>query len=118
MSALITVDGITFRYTRLGDEPIPALQDVSLEFREGEFAVILGANGSGKTTLARHLNGLLLPEKGRVLVGRLDTRERANLGLIRQRVGMVFQQPEDQIVATTVEEDVAFGPENIALASR
>ncbi len=115
MSALITVDGVTFRYTKQGNPAAPALQDVSLEFREGEFAVILGANGSGKTTLARHLNGLLLPDSGRVLVGRLDTRERANLGLIRQRVGMVFQHPEDQIVATTVEEDVAFGPENIAL---
>ena len=115
MSALITVDGVTFHYAREGEKTAPALQDVSLEFREGEFAVILGANGSGKTTLARHLNGLLLPDKGRVLVGRLDTNERANLGLIRQRVGMVFQQPEDQIVATTVEEDVAFGPENIAL---
>ena len=79
---------------------------------------ILGANGSGKTTLARHLNGLLLPDQGKVLVGGLDTRERKNPGKIRQWVGMVFQHPEDQIVATTVEEDVAFGPENLGLPAR
>jgi energy-coupling factor transporter ATPase len=115
MNAIITLDQVTFRYPAEGGKSVPALQDISLTFHEGEFAVILGANGSGKTTLARHLNGLLLPEAGHVLVGRLDTRERNNLPMIRQRVGMVFQQPEDQIVATTVEEDIAFGPENLGL---
>lgn len=115
MSALINIDNITFRYPAEGGTAEPALSDVSLTFEEGEFVAILGANGSGKTTLARHLNGLLLPEQGSVHVGRLDTRERGNLGWIRQRVGMVFQHPEDQIVATTVQEDVAFGPENLGL---
>lgn len=115
MSALITIENVSFRYTGGAEKPVPALKDISLEFHEGEFVVILGANGSGKTTLARHLNGLLQPTEGQVLVGRLDTRERANQGMIRQRVGMVFQHPEDQIVATTVEEDVAFGPENLGL---
>ncbi|HMN62987.1 MAG TPA: energy-coupling factor transporter ATPase, partial [Anaerolinea sp.] len=115
MSALISIENITFSYPGEGGNVEPALRDVSLAFEEGEFVAILGANGSGKTTLARHLNGLLLPEQGSVHVGRLDTREKGNLGWIRQRVGMVFQHPEDQIVATTVQEDVAFGPENLGL---
>ncbi len=117
MSALIELEGITYRYPGEGGKAGPALEDVSLAFNEGEFVAILGANGSGKTTLARHLNGLLLPDRGIVRVGRLETRERGSLGSIRQRVGMVFQHPEDQIVATTVEEDVAFGPENLGLPS-
>ena len=115
MNALLTVDRVTFHYGGVGDKPVTALRDVSLQFHEGEFVVILGANGSGKTTLARHLNGLLLPEQGCVLVDGLDTRQHTNLGKIRQWVGMVFQHPEDQIIATTVEEDVAFGPENLGL---
>lgn len=115
MTALIALDKVTFSYDGNPKNPHPALKDVSLQFHEGEFAVILGANGSGKTTLARHLNGLLLPTVGRVTVTHLDTRDRSCHGIIRQRVGMVFQHPEDQIVATTVEEDVAFGPENLGL---
>lgn len=115
MNALISVENVTYHYPNQQSQAGAALKGVSLQFHEGEFVVILGANGSGKTTLARHLNGLLEPTQGKVMVGRLDTRERANQGLIRQRVGMVFQHPEDQIVATTVEEDVAFGPENLGL---
>jgi energy-coupling factor transporter ATPase len=115
MNAIIELDQVTFRYPAQDGKSAPALQDISLTFHAGEFVVILGANGSGKTTLARHLNGLLLPQTGRVLVGGLDTRQRSSLPTIRQRVGMVFHQPEDQIVASTVEEDIAFGPENLGL---
>ena len=92
-----------------------ALDGVDLEVRRGEFLAILGMNGSGKSTLARHLNALLLPRAGRVLVDGLDTREEQNLWPIRDRVGMVFQNPDNQIVAAVVEEDVAFGPENQGL---
>lgn len=114
MNALIQLEQVTFRYSGAAANT-PALDEVCLEFQAGEFVCILGANGSGKTTLARHLNGLLTPQSGRVLVNGLDTRERRSLGAIRQRVGMVFQHPEDQIIASTVEEDAAFGPENLGL---
>jgi energy-coupling factor transporter ATPase len=117
MNPLITLDGVRYRYPQDGSAARLALANVSLAFEEGEFIAILGANGSGKTTLARHLNGLLIPLQGSVRVGGLDTRERVNLGAIRQRVGMVFQHPEDQIVSATVAEDVAFGPENLGLPS-
>lgn len=115
MQPLITTEKVTFRYATEGGKSENALEDVSLAFYPGEFVAILGANGSGKTTLARHLNALLLPTSGKVFVRGLDTRERFNLKRIRQTVGMVFQHPEDQIVATTVEEDIAFGPENLGL---
>lgn len=115
MSALISLEHLTFRYSGEGAANAPALDDVCLQFQPGEFTCILGANGSGKTTLARHLNGLLTPHSGKVVVAGLDTRDKRSLGAIRQRVGMVFQHPEDQIIASTVEEDIAFGPENLGL---
>jgi energy-coupling factor transport system ATP-binding protein len=89
-----------------------ALNQVNLAVRPGEFVAVLGMNGSGKSTLARHLNALLLPRDGTVLVDGMDTREEKHLWAIRDRVGMVFQNPDNQIVAAVVEEDVAFGPEN------
>lgn len=94
---------------------MPVLKQVSFSVNEGEMVGIIGANGSGKTTLARHLNVLLQPSSGCVRVAGLDVRETRNYRQIRELVGMVFQNPEDQIVATTVEEDIAFGLENIAL---
>jgi energy-coupling factor transport system ATP-binding protein len=115
MPSMIVVDRISFRYPSEDGGQRSALADISFVVGEGEFIAILGANGSGKTTLARHLNGLLKPSSGRVMVDGLDTRERSNLGHIRQQVGMVFQHPEEQIIATTVEEDIAFGPENLGL---
>lgn len=93
----------------------PALSDVSLQIAAGEMVAIVGSNGSGKTTLARHLNGLLLPTKGAVRVAGLDTSLPENRQMILSTVGMVFQFPEDQMTATVVEEDVAFGPENLGL---
>src|SRR5688500_4055907 len=112
---LILVEDIRFDYRSRGDPPVRALDGVSLAVREGERLAILGQNGSGKSTLAKHLNGLLLPAGGRVTVAGLDTHEVGNRRAIRQTVGMVFQNPDNQLVATVVEEDVAFGPENLGL---
>lgn len=118
MHSLIVVDHASFQYPGAGNSGVRAIKNITLEIDEGEFVAILGANGSGKTTLARHFNGLLLPDQGSVRVNGLDTRVKTSLGVIRQTVGMVFQHPEDQIVASTVEEDVAFGPENLGIESR
>jgi energy-coupling factor transport system ATP-binding protein len=92
-----------------------ALKGVSISIEQGEFVAIIGHNGSGKSTLAKHLNALLLPDQGTVTVGGLDTKANENLWKIRQQVGMVFQNPDNQLIATTVEEDVAFGPENLGI---
>ncbi|MBS3950441.1 MAG: energy-coupling factor transporter ATPase [Peptococcaceae bacterium] len=92
-----------------------ALDGIDLTVASGEFVAIIGRNGSGKSTLAKHFNAILMPHRGRVLVSGLDTREEALLWQIRQSVGMVFQNPDNQIVATVVEEDVAFGPENLGV---
>jgi len=94
---------------------VPALRGVNLTVRRGEYVAIIGANGSGKSTLARHLNALLLPTEGDVWVNGWNTRDAARVRDIRQTVGMVFQDPDNQIVATVVEEDVAFGPENLGV---
>lgn len=115
MSALIEIENLSFQYSVGGAEPIQALKDVSLRFEAGEYIALIGANGSGKTTLARHLNALLLPGSGKVQVEGMDTRDPLHRRRIRSIVGMVMQYPEDQIVATDVEDDVAFGPENLGL---
>lgn len=107
------VDQVSFAYPAAHQEQLRlALNGVSLTVRRGEFVAVLGMNGSGKSTLARHLNALLLPREGSVLVDGMDTRAAEHLWQIRDRVGMVFQNPDNQIVAAVVEEDVAFGPEN------
>jgi len=111
----VAVEQLSFSYAA-EDAPAEqirlALDHVDLVVRRGEFVAVLGMNGSGKSTLARHINALLLPREGRVLVDGMDTRDEANLWAIRDRVGMVFQNPDNQIVAALVEDDVAFGPEN------
>ena len=112
---IVVVDDVRFAYQRRGEAPVIALDGVSLAVRAGERLAIIGHNGSGKSTLARLLNGLLLPTSGQVLVAGLDTRDAAARRRIRQTVGMVFQNPDNQLVAATVEEDVAFGPENLGL---
>lgn len=111
---MIRFESVSFRYRT--DAPL-ALDSVSLTLKEGELVAVVGANGSGKSTLARLCDGLLLPTFGRVLVDRLDTADPASLWSVRSLVGMVFQDPDDQIVGTVVEEDCAFGPENLGLPS-
>ena len=116
-NAIIETKSVRFSYTDAeGVAPI-VLDGVSLEIEKGSFVAILGHNGSGKSTMAKHLNAILLPTGGAVYVNGMDTREDDNLLDIRRTVGMVFQNPDNQIVANVVEEDVAFGPENLGIAS-
>ncbi|MDQ7820857.1 MAG: energy-coupling factor transporter ATPase [Armatimonadota bacterium] len=115
MPPLIEVRNLRHVYHPRGPHPVVALDGVSLTIERGELVAIVGGNGSGKSTLAKHLNALLLPTEGEVWVDGLDTRDRSHLWEIRRRVGMVFQNPDNQLVATVVEEDVAFGPENLGL---
>jgi len=112
---LIEVQGLEYVYPLEGGGRVVALRGVDLTIERGEFVALVGPNGSGKSTLARHFNGLLLPTVGQVWVDGLLTSDPRHLWAVRQRVGMVFQNPDNQIVASTVEEDVAFGPENLAL---
>ena len=109
---MIRFDHVTFQYDKAFS---PALSDVDLEIRQGEFVAIVGHNGSGKSTLAKHVNGLLLPTQGTVTVCGMQTANEEDLLKIRQKVGMAFQNPDNQLVTTIVEEDVAFGPENLGV---
>ncbi|OPY59715.1 MAG: Energy-coupling factor transporter ATP-binding protein EcfA1 [Pelotomaculum sp. PtaU1.Bin035] len=111
----IQVKGLTHIYDRGGLSERIALSGVNLDIKKGEFIALVGPNGSGKSTLARHLNALLIPAEGKVLVNGMDTGRPENLWEIRRRVGMVFQNPDNQIVSSLVEEDVAFGAENLGL---
>ena len=114
MDNIIETQKLIFSYPATDDEtPTVVLRGLNLEIEKGTFVAILGHNGSGKSTLAKHFNAILLPEGGRVLVGDADTADERLLLEIRRRVGMVFQNPDNQIVATVVEEDVAFAPENL-----
>ena len=117
MDTMIQAEALRYAYpAREGEEETLALQDVNLRIERGSFVVILGHNGSGKSTLAKTMNAILLPAGGRMLVDGLDTQDEALLLEIRRRVGMVFQNPDNQIVANVVEEDVAFAPENLGVA--
>ena len=109
---LIQFDHVSFQY----EESVrKALDDVTLSIEDGSFVAIVGHNGSGKSTLAKHINGLLLPSSGTVTVGGMSTADEENILPIRQTVGIVFQNPDNQIVTTIIEEDVAFGPENLGV---
>ncbi len=110
----IVIQDVEFSYRGQQDK---ALDGVDLEINQGEFVAIIGANGSGKSTLAKMMNVLLVPDRGSVTVEGLSTSDPDNIWQIRQQVGMVFQNPDNQLVATMVEDDVAFGPENLALPS-
>lgn len=116
MGNIIKIDNLYFQYPHGEDEePKLAIKGVSLEIEEGSFTAIIGQNGSGKSTLAKNLNGLLLPSKGAVYVSGMDTRDEDKIWDIRQTAGMVFQNPDNQLVSAIVEDDVAFGPENIGI---
>ena len=116
MTEIIKIGNLTFSYPPdEGKEPVQALKGVDLSIARGSFTVILGHNGSGKSTLAKHMNAVLLPVGGKVWVDGMDTSDEDLLLEVRRRVGMVFQNPDNQIVANVVEEDVAFGPENLGV---
>lgn len=120
---MVNFDKVTFEYIRRDEEGNvesinKALDEIDLDVKKGDFIAILGANGSGKSTLARHINALLTPTEGTVFISEMDTKEEENLLKIRQKTGMVFQNPDNQIIAGLVEEDVGFGPENIGVPTK
>ena len=115
MKPVVHVENVSYAYNGGSQEQVEALLDVSLEIWPGEFVAVIGHNGSGKSTLAKHMNALLVPSRGNVYVLGMNSQDESSLWEIRQAVGMVFQNPDNQIVATTVEEDVAFGPENLGV---
>lgn len=112
---MIEVNNLSHTYTDESGNTVYALRGVNLTIEKGEFVAIIGTNGSGKSTLSKHFNVLLSPSAGQCLVNGLDTRDANHLWDIRQNIGMVFQNPDNQIVAAVVEEDVAFGPENLGV---
>ena len=113
--AMLRAEQLSFDYTYENEAPQTVLRGVDLTVEKGSFIALLGHNGCGKSTLSKHFNALLLPTGGRVLVEEMDTADEANTYPIRRRVGMVLQNPDNQLVSTIVEEDVAFGPENLGL---
>ncbi len=115
MNGMINVQNVSFEYIIDEDEKFKAIDDLSFDIKQGEFVAIIGHNGSGKSTLSKNLNAILTPTSGDILIDNLNTKDEKNLWDIRQRAGMVFQNPDNQIVATVVEEDVAFGPENLGI---
>lgn len=120
MQNIIDAKDLVFEYYNYNDEgevkdTVKALNGVSIQIQEGEFVVILGHNGSGKSTFAKHLNGILSPKEGTLVVCGIDATDKNKTWDIRKEVGMVFQNPDNQIVATIIEEDVAFGPENLGI---
>ena len=118
MSIAITVEHLAYSYPGVDDTPgVAVFEDLSLDIEEGSFVAVLGSNGCGKSTLAKHFNAILLPNGGKVYVCGLDTSDEDKIMAVRRNVGMVFQNPDNQIVANVVEEDVAFGPENLGIAS-
>ncbi len=118
MSHIISAENLAFRYEGMEGAPdVVVFENLNLALEEGSFTAILGANGCGKSTLAKHCNAILLPTGGKMYVCGLDTSNPDRLMAIRRSAGMVFQNPDNQIVANVVEEDVAFGPENLGIAS-
>lgn len=120
MQNIIDAKNLVFEYYNYNDEgevkdTVKALNGVSIQIQEGEFMVVLGHNGSGKSTFAKHLNGILSPKEGTLVVCGIDATDKNKTWDIRKEVGMVFQNPDNQIVATIIEEDVAFGPENLGI---
>ena len=118
MREIISVEHLAYTYPGMEDTPgVPVFEDMNLTIQEGSFVAILGTNGCGKSTLAKHFNSILLPTGGKVYVCGIDTANEDRIMTVRHNVGMVFQNPDNQIVANVVEEDVAFGPENLGIAA-
>lgn len=116
METIIRIENLIFEYKREEElEVVRAIDNVSLEIPRGSFTAIIGRNGSGKSTLAKNLNALLLPTSGEIWIDGYNTRDPESLWQVRQRAGMVFQNPDNQLVSSIVEDDVAFGPENLAI---
>jgi len=113
---LIEINKLSYHYSTENSDVIDVLKNINLSIEQGEFVAVLGHNGSGKSTFAKHLNAILLPSEGDVLIDSMSTSESSKLWDIRSKVGMVFQNPDNQIVASIVEEDVAFAPENLGIA--
>ena len=118
MNEIISVENLAYTYPGMDDQPgVVVFEDMNLKIEEGTFVAILGTNGCGKSTLAKHFNSILLPTGGHVYVCGIDTANEERIMHVRRNVGMVFQNPDNQIVANVVEEDVAFGPENLGVSS-
>ncbi len=117
MDSMVKVTNLVFRYDDEDNEDLPVLNGIDVKVSRGEFVAIIGHNGSGKSTFAKHLNAILTPKSGDVLVDGMNSKDLSKLWEIREAIGMVFQNPDNQIVATIVEEDVAFGPENLGIES-
>lgn len=117
METMVRIENLKFSYIREGTQDwVNAIKNVNLEIKKGSFVAVLGRNGSGKSTLAKNINALLLPSDGTILVNGFDTRDESHIWDIRQAAGMVFQNPDNQLVSSIVEDDVAFGPENLGIA--
>ena len=119
---IIEGSGLVYEYRKYGEDGevaavTRAVDGVSLDVKRGDFVAILGHNGSGKSTLAKHINAILTPDEGTLYVDGMDTSEEKNLWDVRQSAGMVFQNPDNQIIGTVVEEDVGFGPENMGIST-
>ena len=119
---IIEGSGLVYEYRKYGEDGevaavTRAVDGVSLDVKRGDFVAILGHNGSGKSTLAKHINAILTPDEGTLYVDGMDTSEEKNLWNVRQSAGMVFQNPDNQIIGTVVEEDVGFGPENMGIST-
>ena len=115
---IIEIKNVTYTYEPDEEDiidPEPTLKDINLTIKKGEFVAVLGHNGSGKSTLAKLTNAILIPDEGQVLIDGIDTQDEERINDVRRKVGMVFQNPDNQIVATIVEDDVAFGPENLGV---
>jgi energy-coupling factor transport system ATP-binding protein len=112
---LIRFSNVTHIYHNNREDNTISLSDISIDINAGDFVAVIGANGSGKSTFAKHINGLLLPSNGSVVVDGYDTKDKNKIWELRKKVGMVFQNPDNQLVATTIEDDIAFGMENIGI---
>jgi len=118
VSILIKIKNLSHVYNYHKKDQIKALDSINLEIKNGDFISIIGSNGSGKSTLAKHMNCLLLPTTGDIWVDKMNTNDKSKTWKIRRKVGMVFQNPDNQIIATTVEDDIAFGLENIGINTK